>query len=140
MHLIVYTSHYCDPPNALERNLKNITERAKIRNPKRDITGLLFYHSERFLQILEGTQANLESLMTVIQSDPRHEQIERLFDSPISKRNFSKWNMDTFNLSADQILDVSELQSITQAYKHNLLIDSKVVTDFYRAMLKHKDN
>ena len=41
-------------------------------NPARGITGVLISHSGWFLQVLEGTAANVNSHFKVIENNPRH--------------------------------------------------------------------
>jgi hypothetical protein len=55
MHLIVYTSTLTDPDN-INTILTDIVVQSKKNNPRLGITGLLFYHNQRFLQIIEGKQ------------------------------------------------------------------------------------
>ena len=45
------------------------------------------------------------------------------------------WNMDSCNLSEDQDINPDELIRIRDAYKKNLLVDSKYLVEFYKAML-----
>lgn len=88
MHLIVYTSKYTGLEEEIDSVLNNICLLSKRNNFKHDITGVLFYHNKRFLQIIEGNIDPLEKLMTILEHDARHKNIERLIDSSIPKRSF----------------------------------------------------
>ena len=135
MHLIVYTSKYTGRKEDIDRVLDDIIKKSKINNPEHEITGLLFYHNQRFIQVLEGERDALEELMSIIEQDKRHKDIERILDQSIKKRGFMDWNMDSCNLSEDQDIDPDELIRIRDAYKKNLLVDSKYLVEFYKAML-----
>ncbi|MGB5277100.1 MAG: hypothetical protein WBP02_08000, partial [Gammaproteobacteria bacterium] len=69
------------------------------------------------------------------EKDNRHKNIQRILDQPIKKRGFMDWNMDSCNLSEDQDIDPEELIRIRDAYKKHLLVDSKFLVEFYKAML-----
>jgi hypothetical protein len=135
MHFIVYTSEYTGRKEDIDLVLDDIVKTSKINNPTHGITGLLFYHNQRFIQVLEGERDALEELMSIIEQDNRHKNIERILDQPIKKRGFTDWNMDSCNLSADQDIDPEELIRIRDAYKKHLLVDSKLLVEFYKAML-----
>ena len=136
MHLIVYTSEYVSGEEGVSKDLTDITSKAKAKNPAAGITGLLFYHNERFLQFIEGEKNALEKLMSILASDSRHKNIEIIIDQEINKRSLAQWNMDTFNLSESENIELEELKAIRDAYKRNLVVDSEVLASFYKTMLK----
>ena len=138
MHLIVYTSVYSYDSEQIDKDLASICASAQANNPSTGITGMLFYHGKRFLQIIEGEKPALNTLMERLAQDPRHSQIERLIDEPVIKRRLGQWNMETLNLSKDEKLTEQELTMIRDAYTNNLVVDTQVVSDFYRAMLNSR--
>ena len=75
MHLIIYTSEYVGRAEYIDDVLADIVKRSKINNTEYDITGLLFYHNGRFIQVLEGDKDSLEGLMSILEKDDRHEKI-----------------------------------------------------------------
>ena len=136
MHLIVYTSEYQGPQDNINNVLSDIVSAAKTNNPQLGISGVLFYHNFRFLQVIEGEHESLLQLMSVIEKDPRHENIEILIDQAISKRGFAQWNMDSFNLSETEKINPEELRLIRDAYKSTLIVDSDSLIAFYKAMIE----
>ncbi len=135
MHIIAYSSQYTKSDQSVDEELEKITASAKRNNPALKITGVLFYHNRRFLQIIEGEKELLEKLMAVLERDSRHTNIERIIDEEIETRSYSDWNMDSFNLSKQEALDLNELKIIRDVYKQNLTIKSNVLVEFYKAML-----
>ncbi|MGB5603860.1 MAG: BLUF domain-containing protein, partial [Gammaproteobacteria bacterium] len=109
MHLVVYTSEYVGRKEDINSVLDDIVKTSKINNPAHEITGLLFYHNQRFIQVLEGEREALEELMSILEKDHRHKNIQRILDQPIKKRGFMDWNMDSCNLSEDQDIEPEEL-------------------------------
>jgi hypothetical protein len=136
VHLIVYTSEYIGDEQNINTVLDAITTSAKVRNPNLKITGLLFYHQPRFLQIIEGPKDSLDQMMQIINRDRRHKNIERLISEAIPERKFNDWNMDSINLSNNESLDLAELVLIRDVYKQNLQVNTDAIADFYKAMLQ----
>lgn len=135
MHFIVYTSEYIGKEEDINLVLDDIVKKSKINNPVYGITGLLFYHNKRFIQVLEGEKEALEGLMSILEKDNRHKNIQRILDQQIKKRGFMDWNMDSLNLTEGQDIDPDELIRIRDAYKKHLFVDSKLLVEFYKAML-----
>jgi len=135
MHLIIYTSKYVGRVEDIDDVLADIVRRSKINNLEFGITGLLFYHNGRFIQVLEGERDSLEGLMSILEKDDRHENIQRILDQTIKKRAFKEWSMDSLNLSKDATVDPDELIRIRDAYKKHLLVDSNLLVELYKAML-----
>ena len=135
MHLIIYTSKYVGRAVDIDDVLADIVVRSEINNLEFGITGLLFYQNGRFIQVLEGERDSLEGLMSILEQDDRHENIQRIIDQAIKKRAFEEWSMDSLNLSEGATIDPDELIRIRDAYKKHLLVDSKLMVEFYKAML-----
>jgi hypothetical protein len=135
MHLIIYTSKYVGREKDIDEVLTDIVKKSKVNNLEFDITGLLFYHNGRFIQVLEGDRDSLEGLMSILEKDERHENIQRIVDQTIKKRAFKEWSMDSLHLSEDTIIDPDELIRIRDAYKKHLLVDSRLMVELYKAML-----
>ena len=73
--------------------LKHLLERARERNAREKVTGVLLYSNGKFMQYLEGPPAGLNKVYEVIKADPQHEGIIELVHEPISSREFSDWAM-----------------------------------------------
>lgn len=64
------------------------------RNNTRDgLTGALAVNEGWFLQVIEGSSSALDKLMTRLQLDPRHDDIEILSRRPVVGRLFGGWTM-----------------------------------------------
>ena len=88
MHLITYMSDYTGTDDQVKQDLVNITKTAKVENALREITGVLFYMEGKFLQVMEGEEDVLRSLMLNIEKDPRHKNIIYLIDTSIENAVF----------------------------------------------------
>lgn len=68
--------------------------RTSVRNNRRDgITGALALPDGTFVQVIEGTSADVEDLMVRLRADSRHKDIIVLGEWPITARLFEGWFM-----------------------------------------------
>ncbi len=139
MHVILYASEYAGNSENVDNDLTEIVKVAKDKNHKYSITGALFFHNNRFMRIIEGPQDDLKRLMAHIHKDRRHTNIQELVNEPITEKSFSAWNMDVFNLSKKEDLDFDELMKIRDMYKHNFVVKSDLLVEFYKGMLESHD-
>ncbi len=98
MRRIVYISTATGMPAA---EVDRIVAAAEQGNFERQITGFLIYNGRNFLQLIEGEQAVLMSLMAKLARDPRHSGILRLIDEPITERSCAGWSMHRMRLGSD---------------------------------------
>lgn len=138
MHLIVYTSEYTGKADEAPVLIGDIVRTSKQNNPEHDITGVLFYQNGQFLQVIEGEEADLRTLMANIEADKRHKNITMLFDEPILRRGFEQWNMDVFNLDAAQTLDLDEMIKISDAIKATIIPRADHLVELIETFLQNK--
>jgi Sensors of blue-light using FAD len=66
---------------------------SRTYNGKHDITGLLLYRGGQFMQLLEGSQPEVQRLFRKIATDPRHHVEVVEVDAPAGRRLFPDWRM-----------------------------------------------
>lgn len=71
--------------------LKAFFEFVAKKNETMDITGLLLYNEGTFVQLLEGEDTTIETILTKIKKDERHNQLTVMIDQPIKHRLFKKY-------------------------------------------------
>ncbi len=71
---------------------KLLTE-VRAKNKARDVTGLLLYNNEAFIQVIEGEKGTIHNLFEIIKKDTRHENVVKLLEEPIESRAFPDWSM-----------------------------------------------
>lgn len=117
------TSTFIDSIQALDQQLIQLVYRSRSQivgaeyerlmatclrnNPKRDITGVLISHSGWFLQVLEGSVANVNSLFKVIEEDPRHSDFLLLRSNAIAARDFSDWSMASIEVDEQRFINLA---------------------------------
>lgn len=138
VHMIAYTSDFKPVAGPPEDVIKEIVAVAQRENPAHQITGVLFFLHNTFLQIIEGPEAELQALMRNIEADARHENVARLIDTPVERRGFQQWNMESFNLNGDRQFNRHTLQDLTESFKKNLLPRSDMLALYYKALLESR--
>jgi hypothetical protein len=89
---LVYASRFEDSkfnPSELARILESATR----NNPEHNITGMLAFGDDHFLQCLEGSREHVNRLYAKIANDPRHSSIVLLDYEEIKEREFADWSM-----------------------------------------------
>ena len=88
---IIYTSTATQEfkPNDID----DILTIASNNNTKIDITGMLCFSRNYFLQCLEGSRSCVNEMYHKILNDKRHSNIVLLEYNEISEREFSQWSM-----------------------------------------------
>lgn len=79
--------------------LLDLLSQTKVNNPQRGITSVLIWDGTFFLQVLEGTDDVLESLIEKIRKDIRHFDVKIISDETISERAIDSWYMSYINSS-----------------------------------------
>ena len=73
--------------------LEDILTKSRANNPAIGVTGNLIYHSDLFLQLLEGPHLAVNRLYETILADNRHTDIVKLRDETFNRRLFASWAM-----------------------------------------------
>ncbi|MFM7698982.1 MAG: BLUF domain-containing protein [Limnohabitans sp.] len=74
--------------------IERILKTSQRNNQHDEITGLLTFSGEVFVQFLEGTHAALQNLMDRIQNDTRHNNIIILSEGGSHERMLAGWDME----------------------------------------------
>lgn len=83
-------------------DLDNILEASERNNAQNGVSGFLLFNGRNFLQLIEGEQAILLSLMNRLARDVRHGGIVRLEDHPVDVRVCPNWTMKRLHLLESQ--------------------------------------
>jgi hypothetical protein len=66
---------------------------AQMKNRRQDVTGMLAWSEQHFVQLLEGRREALDSVMRSVVTDARHRQVRTLLDEQIVRRQFARFAM-----------------------------------------------
>jgi hypothetical protein len=88
-------------------DLHLILTAARAGNGNRGISGMLLYmpgdavNNGRFMQVLEGGEAEVRYLFEKIKVDPRHSDVRLLHEEWLDERNFGEWTMGFQSLTPE---------------------------------------
>jgi hypothetical protein len=80
-------------PSLSRKEVDDILASSQRNNEARGVTGLLLYNGRNFLQLLEGEESQLVSLMVKISHDPRHTGISMIDRRIVDERACPNWGM-----------------------------------------------
>ena len=107
----VYTSAAIQPMP--KSKLYKILWDSRVRNKLADVTGLLVYVDGNFLQVLEGEEAVVSTLLEKISKDLRHYDVKVVYKAVIEKRTFNAWQMAYVSPSPKELATWAGLSNTT---------------------------
>lgn len=91
MYRLVYVSAATSLFSKAE--LMELLRKARDKNQRLGITGMLLYKDGDFLQLLEGDRPAVKALFEVIEADPRHDGTIVVLEEDAEARVFDNWSM-----------------------------------------------
>jgi hypothetical protein len=91
LYCLVYTS--IANQKMSDDNLKELLKKSRVKNERKNVTGMLLYLDPFFIQILEGEEAIVNESFNIIKQDSRHHQVKIIYKKPIEGRSFPNWTM-----------------------------------------------
>lgn len=92
---MLYRLIYCSQTSApmSPQDVQLLLDKARRSNRLHDISGMLVFDSQYFLQAIEGNRQALSNLYGNLVRDKRHQRLLLLGFEPIERRSFSDWTM-----------------------------------------------
>ena|SRR5271165_1105280 len=84
-----------------EEDLTRLLETSRRNNPKLGVTGMLLYKEGNFMQLIEGPEEGVRTLLATIYNDPRHRGLLTLLEGNEKTREFQDWAMGFQSLHTD---------------------------------------
>lgn len=107
---MLYQIIYVSKRNCSEEEIHKILEKSRVKNNKIDITGLLLYSKDSFIQCIEGEKEEVNKLYDTIKKDERHSNSILISYKPIKKRDFPNWNMGEKKVNLEEVNLMSNMQ------------------------------
>lgn len=119
-------------------SLKEVRElliKAQINNHFKDVTGMLLFDGNSFLQVLEGPKETVMALYEKIEHDPRHTQCTTLVEREVPQRDFGQWSMGLAHIEGEHMKSLPGLTDIQSARK--MLSDSGAAESLVEVIKSH---
>jgi len=94
---LLYASRSTRPIGMTE--IVSLLDQARQHNTAQEITGMLAFNRDSFLQVLEGSPARVNDLYHRIANDPRHHQLALISYGEVVEREFSDWSMAALDIA-----------------------------------------
>lgn len=85
--------YYSQRNPSMSLNMEELLSVCKRNNSAMNVTGILHYNGNYFLQVLEGGRAEVSAIYHRIAADPRHVNIILMSCSDVRERIFPTWSM-----------------------------------------------
>lgn len=89
-----------------EDDLLSLLEQSRSRNKRQNVTGMLLYIGESFIQVLEGGEKDVSEIYEDIRKDDRNIGNILIVKETISERAFPDWSMGFKRLSEKDLNDI----------------------------------
>ena len=100
---LVYYSQR-NPSETLQ--IDSLIETCQRNNGRMNVSGILHYNGDHFLQVLEGGRVEVSALYHRIARDPRHSNIILMGCSDVHERMFPRWSMGLHQGMDDQTREI----------------------------------
>lgn len=133
LHQIVYFSQ---PTRSMPLSeVRELLIKAQINNHFNDVTGLLLFDGDSFVQVLEGPRDKVMALFKKIERDPRHTKFTTLMEREIPQRDFGQWSMGLAHIEGKHMKSLPGLTDIQSARR--MLSESGAAETFVEVIKSH---
>ena len=109
---VSYISSATQPMSTQE--LLELLQQCRKNNAGNGVTGMLLYGNATFLQVLEGEERIIDSLVEKIRTDARHTRLQILHRKTIERRQYSDWSMGFKRVSNRELQHVEGLRDFDE--------------------------
>ena len=86
-----------------DADIGDILSQSRVNNAAHELTGALLFHRGRFIQVLEGPDAEVRARFAIIGTDARHRNVQIVTEKFIAERQFPEWTMGFRPLTDDSV-------------------------------------
>jgi hypothetical protein len=137
MYHLVYLSYATNPLS--EHELIDILKTSRINNKKNNITGMLVFLREKFIQALEGEQEMVRSVYQEIKEDPRHRKVTMVLEGNSEHRIFKDWSMGFKKIDNHQFKKLSGFKDPEDFFKAQSITDASPAVMIFLSLFYKKN-
>ncbi len=121
LNRVIYTSQATSPYS--RRDLLDLLHDARAYNSIDNINGFLFYRDGFFIQIIEGKTEDVNNLISRIEKDTRHFNINIVSNKSVENHLFSNWSMGCTDFNDPEL---SYIPGINSSSDNNSIINTLI--------------
>lgn len=114
------------------QEVEAIASNAAKRNAKHNVTGMLAYNSQSFMQLLEGESEDVRSIMQIIEEDDRHCAITYIRQDERESRECPDWSMRSLTTPMQ---GVGSAENFTDSLPSAMELDTKILFTSFASLL-----
>ena len=104
---LVYVSNR--KSNCPQEEIDKILNSCEENNPRLNVTGVLLYTDQKFIQLVEGDARVITDLYDKIKDDSRHSNTMMISLGPIKEKSIPCWNMASRSISGSRFDYISTI-------------------------------
>jgi len=121
--------------NISETNLLEITEQSKANNAENEITGILLYGNNQFIQVLEGAEKDIDALYQKLLTDKRQSDLIIINKGWLISRYFPTWSMGFRSINDHEIKLINKVLEGEIVVPVNGYVALEMITGFIKRNL-----
>ena len=135
IYKLIYTSKAA--PGTTDATLEDILASAQRNNSQADITGVLLFFDNSFIQLLEGRRSDVMAMYDKIMDDPRHTDVDLMFEEYQEDRVFGDWRMAYVPRDRENArklcgnMDVTSVDQMADILRH----PGRILQQFFKGMM-----
>jgi hypothetical protein len=122
-----------------EEDLLDILKSSRVFNKKQNISGMLVYLREKFIQVLEGEYATVNALYRHIKEDSRHRKVTMVLEGNSEQRIFKDWSMGFKSISDQQFEELSGFKDPEEFFKKQPVTDQSPAVMIFLSLFYKKN-
>ncbi|MEQ8550314.1 MAG: BLUF domain-containing protein [Cyclobacteriaceae bacterium] len=138
IYYLLYVSHTDNTFSQGELEL--LLNESRTNNKKFEITGMLIYLKNQFIQILEGEKETVLNLYHKITQDQRHHKVSKLLSGEHEHRNFNSWSMAFQNNTTDDLDHLNSFRELSDLFNSPDIKDHKHPAVLFLKLFHGKNN
>jgi hypothetical protein len=108
---LIFRSRPVALPGSADADTSAILGSSRANNPGYDITGVLLFDDQFFMQVLEGPSSKVELLYEIIARDMRHEAIEVIDFLPAETREYAGLSLAYLHVTQTRFPELQQMMS-----------------------------
>jgi hypothetical protein len=96
------------------QQLSELLKKAREKNKKLGVSGMLLHSEGNFFQVLEGPESTVTTLYQEICKDKRHKNATKIIQEPIADRVFKDWTMGFLEATSDELQSIDGVNDFFQ--------------------------